>query len=211
MNDTSHISDDGNYIFIHVPKCAGRSVAKIFFEDRFSWKTFGGHWSAEYLQNSYSHKFSTYFKFAIVRNPYDRLVSAYHYFLTGRMKGLENFDNIDLNDALKLSDNFKDFCIRYFTHPRQAPIQGHLKTQSHWLVVDGKIGVDYLLKYENLEEGVNFLKEKLEYGKDEPLSVMNSTEHSDYMEYYDNDLLKIVNSFYQEDFSNFDYAKITNA
>lgn len=208
MADTSHICDEGKYIFIHVPKCAGRSVAKIFFEDRFPYKAFGGHWSAEYFQKYHVEEFNSYFKFSIVRNPYDRLVSAYHYFLTGRMKGLENFDNIDLKSALDLSDNFKDFCIRYFMHPRQAPIQGHLKTQSHWILVDGTVAVDYLLHYEDLETGVNFLKEKLSYGQESELTNMNSTEHLEFMEYYDNELLKIVNSFYHEDFINFNYDKL---
>ncbi len=59
-------------LFVHVPKCGGSSVEAQL-------GVFHGHRSAVYFRAADPGLFAAAWKFSIVRNPYDRLVSAFHY------------------------------------------------------------------------------------------------------------------------------------
>ena len=59
-------------LFVHVPKCGGSSVEAQLGIDH-------GHRSAVYFRAADPALFARAWKFSIVRNPYDRLVSAFHY------------------------------------------------------------------------------------------------------------------------------------
>lgn len=99
-------------VFVHVPKCGGQSVELAFLRDLgLTWKTrrllmlatrpqgWGGtnprlaHLKAtEYVRFDYltSEMWSEFFTFAIVRNPFARVASAYHYLET-KEASLERF------------------------------------------------------------------------------------------------------------------------
>ena len=84
------ISHDHRCIFTHVPKTAGKSVRYLFGLPEFEhdYKPdgrrieygFGNRRLFEFVNEKY---FSEYFKFAFVRNPFDRIVSAYFYLENG--------------------------------------------------------------------------------------------------------------------------------
>ncbi|WP_138935601.1 sulfotransferase family 2 domain-containing protein [Roseovarius arcticus] len=94
------ISHRHKTIFVHVPKTAGQSIEQVFVDDLgLSWDereilnlrynddpTSGpqhlGHlYADEYVRNGHidQHRWDSYFKFAIVRNPYDRILSEFRY------------------------------------------------------------------------------------------------------------------------------------
>ena len=68
------INHEHKCIFIHINKCGGCSV------DQFFTGSFQGHLKALEYKKSYPNDFNNYFKFTFVRNPWDRVVSAYHHF-----------------------------------------------------------------------------------------------------------------------------------
>lgn len=63
-------------IFIHCPKCAGTEI-----ENRLKapGQIAGGHTTALGYRRKFPFEFSEYFKFAFVREPVDRFLSAYYY------------------------------------------------------------------------------------------------------------------------------------
>ena len=72
-------------IFIHIPKTAGTSVESMFGKVQIKNQNYfietnepGKHWGAEFLQEKYSEYFNEYFKWTIVRNPWEREVSLYN-------------------------------------------------------------------------------------------------------------------------------------
>ena len=71
--------DQCGCIFIHIPKCAGVSVSKALFGNLA-----GGHSRVvDYQLVFNSNEYSNYFKFTFVRNPWDRLVSAFFFLKKG--------------------------------------------------------------------------------------------------------------------------------
>ncbi|HSH75802.1 MAG TPA: sulfotransferase family 2 domain-containing protein, partial [Longimicrobiales bacterium] len=71
--------DDRRCIFVHIPKCAGFSVARSLFGNLA-----GGHLTVRKYQMIYRRReFSEYFKFTFVRNPWDRVVSAFFFLKEG--------------------------------------------------------------------------------------------------------------------------------
>jgi chondroitin 4-sulfotransferase 11 len=84
------ISHDHQCIFTHVPKTAGKSIRYLFGlpEFKHQYKAdgrnvehgFGHRRLSEFVNEKY---FAEYFKFAFVRNPFDRLVSAFFYLDNG--------------------------------------------------------------------------------------------------------------------------------
>jgi hypothetical protein len=59
-------------LFVHVPRTAGSSIAVGLYGRKIS------HHSAAYFKSIDPNGFDSCYKFAFVRNPWDRLVSSYH-------------------------------------------------------------------------------------------------------------------------------------
>ncbi|HTL74630.1 MAG TPA: sulfotransferase family 2 domain-containing protein, partial [bacterium] len=71
--------DQHRCIFVHVPKCAGISLVKSLFGDFDC-----GHTNLRRYQIMFAPaEFNGYFKFTIVRNPFDRVVSAFLFLKKG--------------------------------------------------------------------------------------------------------------------------------
>jgi len=93
------ISDKFNFIFFHVPKAAGSSIIEGFRKNypktvvinenneklkqhliSNEYKNWPNHTNSKTMKAYLGEKvFNNYFKFAFVRNPFDKLVSIYHY------------------------------------------------------------------------------------------------------------------------------------
>ena len=75
-------------IFVHIPKCAGTSMEQ-FLKDYgnneieyfgvFKNRSLHHLTAYELLMSLRKKKFSKYYRFSIVRNPYDRLLSEYYW------------------------------------------------------------------------------------------------------------------------------------
>ena len=72
--------DEHRCVFIHIPKAAGTSLTKTLFAAP------SRHLQYTEYERANPKKFKKYFKFTFVRNPYDRLFSAYSFLKKG---GLE--------------------------------------------------------------------------------------------------------------------------
>ena len=89
-------------IFIHIPKTAGSSVARTLFGEDSRHVAY-----RDYLRTN-RKKFESYFKFAFVRDPWDRLVSTYFFLKGGGMNAL---DRSFAEEHLNLFESFEHFVI----------------------------------------------------------------------------------------------------
>ena len=67
------ISHEHKFIFIHIPKCGGTSIERFF---KMKLPRQGAHLNLKYYKKN-TENYETYFKFTIVRNPWDKMVSEY--------------------------------------------------------------------------------------------------------------------------------------
>ena len=123
------ISHQHETIFIHIPKCAGTSIERVFLEDiNVTWQNRSplllrinenhevgpprlAHLThGEYTEFHYISKklFRKYFKFSICRNPYARTYSLYKYTTNQTI----SFDSFVLNLKEKFSKEEHFWFIR---------------------------------------------------------------------------------------------------
>ncbi len=191
------IHDKYQAIFIHVPKNAGTSVCYTIFDKEVSHSP---------LLNYKAHneeKFENYYKFTFVRNPWDRLVSAFTFLKQG---GMIREDKKWAEKHLSRFDSFSEFVTALQSHSFRKKVLrwNHFKPQYTFLINEnGEIGVDFVGRYENLYEDFEVVRRKLRT-KDQ-LRHLNETKKRDYREYYDKQLRQIVSDIYKKDIELFNY------
>lgn len=141
--------------------------------------------------------------FSFVRNPWDRVVSAFNYLNQG---GCSEVDKIDYEKYLaKFNGNFKKFVKEGLTKDKKILNQIHFVPQYKWLC-DKKhnILVDFLGKYENLKKDFNKIIDLFDLPKIS-LEKTNSSKHLSYKKYYDKDIIGIIEKIYKKDIEIFNY------
>ena len=180
---------------VHTPKAAGTSVAKSLFGE------LPYHYTATQLRVIFGRKkFNNYFKFAFVRNPWDRLYSAYSYLKGG---GWNDQDRSWYMENLTDIPDFNTFVMDWL---RSEKLQSHmhLKPQCDF-VCDryGKVLLDFLGYFESIREDFASIAEQL--GMKKQLAHVNASKRRDYRDIYSTVAIEKVNSLYREDIDNFGY------
>ena len=177
------IIDQHKIIFIHIPKTAGSSI-KYFFGIK---EPHNKHKTIEEIKAENFKAYNSYNKFAIVRNPYDRMISFYFWMINMAKDVYINASFIEFNEWIK--DPFRFY---------NGDTINILNPQYTWVDETVKI-----IKFENLNKELNeFFGEKVN------LPITNESNHKYYLEYYNTESLDIVYDKYKEDFKKFNYKKI---
>ena len=154
-------------IFVHIPKAGGVSVAVSLYGNRA-----GSHTSIAAYQLVFSAaEFQSYFKFTFVRNPWDRLYSAYRFLVAG---GMNDLDRSWAETHLAGVRDFEAFVLEAL--PRRSIQRAvHLRPQIRFLrnSITGKIGVDFVGRFERFDEDFATVAQRL--GKDVSLPHMNGS------------------------------------
>lgn len=211
-------SDKYKYLFVHIPKTAGTAMelallgaegtatsdidVNNYDEVTKARYILGGAWThmriRDYLdwpvlRINGGLKFSDYFKFTIVRNPWSRMVSEYKYCLAG-----------GVNNELTLNYSFKEFCYKWrdgeLTESQVYP--EHLLPQHEFISSD----IDYIGRFECLDRSFNNICSHLGLPIN-PLPATNvSTRMTDYVEYYDDESRNLVRRIFERDVDEFSYT-----
>lgn len=135
-----------------------------------------------------------YFKFAFVRNPFERFVSAYLFLFRNSPVAKERGPT-QITEGMKAALNHPKFRRRALIVP-----QSELLTDA-----DGGLALDHLGRHERLQADFDEIAQRLGLPPT-PLPVRNATEHAHYSHYYDRALRESVESLYEEDLRRFDYS-----
>ena len=187
--------DEHRCIFIHITKTAGTSVAKGLFN------YLPYHYTAIDYRVIYSRKtFYQYFKFAFVRNPWDRTYSAYRYLQSG---GWNDDDKKWRDQHIASYHDFNDFVMHWLT-PENIQKHVHFLPQHHF-ICDSKdrLLVDYLAYFETINEDFDKIAEKL--GIDAHISHHNASPADSYLTIYNEEARRRVADIYQKDIQLFGY------
>lgn len=196
-----------NYLFLHIPKTGGTSIKSCFKEmprDKLHHSRIPPGGVEEVIhEKSAEHAY----KFAFVRNVWDRHVSNYiHFKSITRDHWLYKYDSRTAEEVQSF-DNFKEFCFEF----KNIYSKFHFDSQYKW-VYDrtGKIMLNFVGKYERLQQDFNVLCDNLNIGKyykilPQQLPVKNRHIHKHYTEYYDDETKQIVAEKYAKDIELFGY------
>jgi hypothetical protein len=180
-------------IFIHIPKTAGIAVnAGLFGGDTGFHRTISGY-QAIFSQA----EFTRYFKFAFVRNPWDRLVSAY-FFLKGG--GLHDGDRRWAAHHLAPFDSFDAF-VRGWVTPDNIRLGKHFRPQADYLCLPGKATaeLDFIGFFENLHDDYEYVREALGTGRELAAKNVTHGKGRDYRSYYTDETRRRVAEVYRRD------------
>ena len=192
------ISHELKCIFIHIPKCAGSSINQQLKLDSVG---FSGHSPA-----SYHSEYKNYFSFTFVRNPYDRVVSAYKYFRKLKEGHRWYKRNSIISDAANEMD-FNEFVnhipdFMKLMKREEGSFQSGIHFQTYDYFLD--FNIDYLARFENIQEDYAYILKKLQLPRTN-LRKVNSTNNSDYRQLYMEDSKRAVYNIYQEDINKYNY------
>jgi len=182
-------------IFVHVTKAAGTSVALSLFGE------LPYHYTAREYRVIYGLRdFREFFKFTFVRNPWDRLYSAYSYLSGG------GWDEKDKHWAEKHLAEVRDFegFVMDWLSPERLNAHIHFFPQSNFLCNNqGAPIVDYLGYFECVEEDFVRIAERL--GVSASLMHTNKSVRTGYRSVYSEGMIEKVAKLYARDITNFGY------
>jgi hypothetical protein len=189
-------------IFIHIPKCAGTSIEQFLRDNGKNHIEYHGvrdnrsmhHFTILDFKREVPHLYRSYYKFSIVRNPYDRLLSEYYWtpipgvgFKSGMSKpDFLNYVSMVVKNRLFFDNIYND----------------HFMPQ-HMFIYDKKLLVDNVFKYEDLDWTVDFLKRKLNIEMEFPKLNKSKMKKEGWNERQKERIYKI----YKNDFILFNYEK----
>ena len=144
-----------------------------------------------YPERMMKNEFDSYYKFAIVRNPWARVLSWY--------KNIMRDDIHKKNRNVREDLSFEDFLIEHSWHTELRP-------QLAWLTDrEGNIAVDYVGRFEALQEAVDEIAKNL---KMENLKLPHLLDggRSDYREQYTDTAAELVSKRYSAEIAEFGYS-----
>ncbi len=202
------ISLEHKFLFVHVPKTAGNSMQNLLrkysednivclaphqdgverFEVRSDIYDIRKHSTLQEYRNELGRElFDQLFKFACVRNPWDRAISAY--FSPHRGKVIWN------------KESFRQ------SLPKLPPVTCYLSLSPQEAGDKGPLGcIDHVIRFENLTEGYNRACELIGI-ESEPLPVRNKSKskRDHYTAYYDDELIELVGQLFADEIKHFGY------
>ncbi len=204
------ICNEKKFIFIHIPKNSGTAMTKelqktykdtqlLMFCERD-----GINIGIDKMHLYYDviDKFipknilDKYFKFCIIRNPYNKLYSAWNFIK-------ERHGYSDVNDFIKYKLN-EEFIYGKELIPGDARV--HYRPQFTF-VYDNENNkfADFIIRYENLNEDISKINEK--YDLNIPLYDDGNSQKS-YISLLNKESIIKINSLYKKDFELFNYEMI---
>ena len=189
-------------VFAHVPKTGGNTIRNVVFDRQYE-----GPWFGDTLPKEWKPLFS----FGFVRNPFDRVVSAWKMFCEGTADDAWELPEggpleFSLNDVLRLG---LDRNVA-FGHPRYNQVRpdavirlkNHIIPQTH--PYHGLQHVEFIGRFESLQSDFDYVCDRLNIDSI-TLPRTNWTHRSRYQDYFDGESRRLAEELYRKDLNDFGY------
>lgn len=180
------VSDRYRCIFVEVPKTGSTSIRQVVgnpVTPHLNICQIAGQVSKE--------RFSAYFKFGFVRNPWDRAVSLYE-----RKEGLQMKPKMSFGEFIQWMKFSSSTCIHPVPH----------RYQLDWFVdPQGDVLVDFIGRLERLDGDWSIVAQRLGIDGRLPRLNVNASRSRHYTEYYTDKTREIIRSRFAVDIEYFEY------
>jgi len=132
-------------------------------------------------------EYKNYFKFAFVRNPWDRVLSWYFFY--------SQRPNVRVRLSSK-NETFNEFILNKSRSYRWG---GENQSQYNFTKC-----CDFIGRFENLQQDFNIICDKIKIPRQE-LPHKNKSKHKSYTEYYNDETRQIVAEKFAKDIEHFNY------
>jgi len=198
------IFDEHNAVFFHIGKTGGHSIEQSILPESRDYKVFEKtliyglkkgvmtqHARPRYVLKM-RPEVKDYYWFTFVRNPWDRMVSAYCYLKPMHDKKYGSFEG--WIGHIEKTQRLKGF-----------PEGSHYLSQVSYL--DDDRPMDFVGRFENIKSDWNKICRNLGMGSIElkNTNISRLRNKMDYKEFYDNTTKEIISSMYREDIDRFEY------
>lgn len=212
------INPSKRFVFVHVPKVAGTSITNalggrtgMFWASNAEGERqlFSTHTYASELRRFIGPaQYNAYYKFAFVRNPWDRLFSLYN-FMTHSKEINRQGQIFDQEEAERRG--FKWFLLENRMKSTRVKLYGvdlnvcqQTTPQLDWLSDGDKLIVDFVGTYENLQQDFQLVSDSLKL--DATLPWENKHTRRRYIDVYDNEMIDFVAHYHKKDIDMFGYT-----
>ncbi|HUZ50391.1 MAG TPA: sulfotransferase family 2 domain-containing protein [Candidatus Dormibacteraeota bacterium] len=204
------ISHQHKCIFVHIPKCGGTSIEDLIWPGERTeadlWMGFTDSLGNRYQTGALQHllarhiraevgkaAFFAYFKFTIVRNPWDKALSQYAF--------MRRRDDLRAYIGMERDDEFKRYLelIGKRTHVQWMPQHAFIHDD------DGAQMVDYIGRFERLAHDVELILQRV--GVQGSLPHRKAATHRLAIADLDDEAIDMVAALYAEDIRIFGYER----
>lgn len=197
------INEKHKLLFVHISKTGGSSMHSYL-------RQIGGtkhdQLSTTLKQNlDFDTKYENYRKFSIVRNPWDRVLSAYSFYKSRKVTDFLLDKDIEFNDWIKIVYKPKH---KNLTHHKLSVQLLQIGNQYDWLTDHrNKINMDFILRFENINKDFDEFTQKFNLPP-KKFPHQNKSKHKHYTEVYDSESIDIVSKFCKKDIEYFKYKYV---
>jgi len=185
------VGKNGTFIFIHINKTAGTSIGNAIGLPIKHHQT-----AREVIARIGRDKWDKAYKFTLVRNPWDKVVSHYEYRRKRNKTALAS-NEIPFKEWVRKTYG-PDKDPFYYNNPKA------FQPQVEWLKDDeGKITIDFIGKFESISEDFSRISKAI--GIDAALPHLNASKRPGYRNYYDDESREMVAQWFHEDIELFGY------
>ena len=203
-----NICHQGRFFFVHNPKAAGTSMRSWLALNQQNPTT-----NTLFEKTIHPKTWESYFTFMVCRNPYDRLVSYYHY-----SQRQAAFEGDYIGEVVSRFSWARQLSIRAFFEVAVAIAAKVQRPQVCWARhLDSDKPVDYVIRFEDLaKDSVNEIRKLKERcaglrNKPDEFPHVNKSRLQggcNWRDYFkDAEFLRMVNDYYAEDFEFFGYER----
>ncbi len=201
-------SQNNRILFVHIPKTAGKSIRKGLSSVR---EVKNDITQNNNYHSTYSHceqsleNLESYFKFTVVRNPWDRACSWFFFRkklieknLDGSFKNLRK-DRVDLLREYEcMNDDFNSWLERYIDVPWDFTWFSLGHSQMTW--ISNVQNFDKICRFETLSGDLKELNIKIPHSNRSDNSLLL------YRDLFNQNSKKIIEKYFAEDIDLFDYG-----
>ena len=198
------ISIQKKFLFVHIPKTGGNSIQEIlkeYSEDRIlttnprqdginRFELRNDRYNIEkhstlavYKRELEPELFAELYKFTVIRNPWELMISLYF----SPHRQLTRWD--------------RKYFIKLLKHTE--PLRHYITAPTVWQRIWGRriplmSAIDDFIRYENLEADFHKICTRIQIPQ-KPLPLRNKSKRDHYSVYYDDELIELVRSRFQEE------------